>query len=114
MTLSGSRQSKGVTVVDIKGSITLDEGSAVLRKTVKELTAQGHRNILLNLAGVTSIDSSGIGELVSAFTTIRGAGGELKLLNPAPGVSDLLEITKLSALFDVHDDESVATGTFGQ
>ncbi len=78
---ASSRQVEGVTIVDLSGRITLDEGSVVLRDTVKDLYAQGHKRILLNLGDVTYIDSSGVGELVSAFTSIRNAGGELKLLN---------------------------------
>ncbi len=109
---ASSRQVEGVTIVDLSGRITLDEGSVVLRDTVKDLSTQGHKRILLNLGDVTYIDSSGVGELVSAFTTIRTAGGELKLLNLTKKVHDLLQITKLHKVFDIQDDETTAIGAF--
>jgi anti-sigma B factor antagonist len=84
----------------------------VLRDTVKDLTAQGHKRILLNLGDVSYIDSSGVGELVSAFTTIRTAGGELKLLNLTQKVHDLLQITKLHKVFDIQEDETAGIGAF--
>ncbi len=103
---ASSRQVEGVTIVDLSGRITLDEGSVVLRDTMKDLSAQGHKRIVLNLGDVTYIDSSGVGELVSAFTSIRNAGGELKLLNLTKKVHDLLQITKLYKVFDIQDDET--------
>ena len=109
---SSSRQVDGVTIVDLSGSITLDQGSVVLRKTVKGLSEQGSRKILLNLGGVTGVDSSGIGELVSAYTSVRNAGGELKLLNLTREVHDLLRITKLCTVFDIEDDETSAIAAF--
>jgi anti-sigma B factor antagonist len=109
---STSRQVDGVTIVDLSGSITLDEGSAVLRKTVKGLSQQGSSKIVLNLGGVTSVDSTGIGELVSAYTSVRNAGGELKLLNLTREVHDLLRITKLCTVFDIEDDETSAIAAF--
>src|ERR1700676_2195114 len=92
---ASSRQVDGVTIVDLSGRITLGEGSVVLRDTVKDLSTQGQKKILLNLGNVTYIDSSGIGELVSAFTSVRNQGGELKLLHLTKKVHDLLQITKL-------------------
>ncbi len=109
---ASTRQLNGVTVVDLSGRITLGEGSVVLRDTVRELIGKGEKRILLNLGEVTYIDSSGIGELVSAFTTVRNQGGELKLLNLTKKVHDLLQITKLYTVFDVKDDEAVAVGSF--
>jgi anti-sigma B factor antagonist len=103
-----SRQVDGVTIVDLSGSITLDEGSAMLRKTVKGLAQRGSSKIVLNLGGVTSVDSAGVGELVSAYTSLRNAGGELKLLNLTREVHDLLHITKLCTVFDIEDDETSA------
>ena len=103
---ASSRQVDGVTIVDLSGRITLGEGSVVLRDTVKDLSTQGNKKILLNLGDVTYIDSSGIGELVSAFTSVRNAGGELKLLNLTKKVHDLLQITKLYTVFDILDDEA--------
>ena len=113
MTMKAStRQVNGVTVVDLSGRITLGEGSVILRDTVRDLVGKGNKKILLNLGDVTYIDSSGIGELVSAFTTVRNQGGELKLLNLTKKVHDLLQITKLYTVFDVKDDEAVAIGSF--
>jgi anti-sigma B factor antagonist len=101
-----------VTIVDLSGRITLGEGSVVLRDNIRDLIAKGDKKILLNLGEVTYIDSSGIGELVSAFTTVRNQGGELKLLNLTKKVHDLLQITKLYTVFDVKDDEATAISSF--
>lgn len=109
---ASTRQLNGVTVVDLSGRITLGEGSVILRDTVRDLIGKGEKKILLNLGDVTYIDSSGIGELVSAFTTVRNQGGELKLLNLTKKVHDLLQITKLYTVFDVKDDEANAIGSF--
>jgi anti-sigma B factor antagonist len=109
---ASTRQVNGVTVVDLSGRITLGEGSVILRDTVRDLVGKGNKKILLNLGDVTYIDSSGIGELVSAFTTVRNQGGELKLLNLTKKVHDLLQITKLYTVFDVKDDEAVAVSSF--
>jgi anti-sigma B factor antagonist len=109
---ASNRQVSGVTVVDLSGRITLGEGSTVLRETVKDLLAKGQRKILLNLGDVTYIDSSGIGELVSAFTSVRNQGGDLKLLKLTKKVHDLLQITKLYTVFDVKDDEAGAIQSF--
>ena len=105
---ASTRQVEGITIVDLSGRITLGEGSVVLRDTVKELLGKGQKKILLNLADVSYIDSSGIGELVSAFTSVRNQGGELKLLHLTKKVHDLLQITKLYTVFDVKDDEAAA------
>lgn len=107
-----SRQVDGVSVLDCSGRITLGEGSVTLRDSVRELLNKGQKKILLNLADVNYIDSSGIGELVSAFTTVRNQGGELKLLNLTKKVHDLLQITKLYTVFDVKDDEAAAVKAF--
>ena len=109
---ASSRQVDGITVVDLSGRITLGEGSVVLRDTVRDLLAKGEKRLLLNLGEVTYIDSSGIGELVSAFTTVRNQGGELKLLNLTKKVHDLLQITKLYTVFDVKEDETAAVKGF--
>jgi anti-sigma B factor antagonist len=109
---ASTRQVNGVAVVDMSGRITLGEGSVVLRETVRDLITKGEKKILLNLGNVTYIDSSGIGELVSAFTTLRNQGGELKLLNLTKKVHDLLQITKLYTVFDVKDDEAAAIASF--
>ena len=109
---ASSRQVNGVTVVDMSGRITLGEGSVVLRDTIRDLLGKGEKKILLNLGNVTYIDSSGIGELVSAFTSVRNQGGELKLLKLTKKVHDLLQITKLYTVFDIKDDETAAVGSF--
>jgi anti-sigma B factor antagonist len=109
---ASNRQVNGVTVVDMSGRITLGEGSVVLRDSIRDLVAKGQKKILLNLGDVTYIDSSGIGELVSAFTTVRNQGGELKLLHLTKKVHDLLQITKLYTVFDIKDDETSAVGSF--
>jgi len=106
------RENAGVAVVDFSGRITLGEGSALLRDTIRQLTGRGHKKILLNLADVDYIDSAGIGELVSGYTTVRNASGELKLLNLTKRVSDLLQITRLYTVFDVQNEESLAVRSF--
>jgi anti-sigma B factor antagonist len=111
---ASTRQVDGVTVVDFSGRITLGEGSVVLRDTIRDLLSKGDKKILLNLGDVTYIDSSGIGELVSAFTTVRNGGGELKLLNLTKKVHDLLQITKLYTVFDIKDDEATAIAAFAK
>ena len=113
MTMKAStRQINGVTVVDMSGRITLGEGSVILRDTVRDLLGKAQKKILLNLGDVTYIDSSGIGELVSAFTSVRNQGGELKLLHLTKKVHDLLQITKLYTVFDIKDDEASAVASF--
>lgn len=111
---SNSRRVDGVTIMDLSGRITLGEGSVLLRDQIRELLGKGEKKILLNLGDVTYIDSSGIGELVSAFTTVRNQGGELKLLNLTKKVHDLLQITKLYTVFDVKDDEASAIKAFAK
>jgi anti-sigma B factor antagonist len=108
----GSRQVDGVTIVDCSGRITLGEGSVILRDTVRDLLSKGNKKLVLNLQDVNYIDSSGIGELVSGFTTVTNSGGQLKLLNLNKRVKDLLQITKLYTVFDVHEDEAAAIRSF--
>jgi len=109
-----TRQVDGVTILDLSGRITLGEGSVQLRDSIRDLLAKGSKQILLNLADVNYIDSSGIGELVSAYTTVRNQGGELKLLNLTKKVHDLLQITKLYTVFDVKDDEASAIASYAR
>jgi len=106
------RQVDSVVVVDISGRITLGEGCAQLRELIRDQLGKGKKWVLLNLADVTYIDSSGIGELVSAFTAVSNQGGQLKLLNLTKKVHDLLQITKLYTVFDIHDDEAKAISSF--
>ena len=107
-----NRQVGDVTVVDVSGRITLGEGSSELRDAMRDLVAKGNKKILLNLGDVTYIDSSGIGELVSGFTSVSNQGGQLKLLNLTKRVKDLLQITKLYTVFEVHDDAAAAIRSF--
>lgn len=106
------RDAGPITVVDIGGRITLGEGSALLRKTIRELLDEKRVRIVLNLADVNYIDSSGIGELVTAFTTVKNRGGDLKLLHLTKKVHDLLQLTKLFTVFDVYSDEHTALSSF--
>ena len=110
---TATRQAGGVTVVDISGRITVGEGNVVLREIVRDLAEKGKKAIVLNLGEVQYIDSSGIGELVKAHTTIRNQGGQLKLTNLNKRVHDLLEMTRLSAVFDIQKDETSAIKSFG-
>ena len=107
-----TRQVGDVTVIDVAGRITLGEGSSVLRDALRDLVSKNQKKILLNLGDVSYIDSSGIGELVSGFTTVTNGGGALKLLNLNKRVKDLLQITKLYTVFDVHEDEASAIRSF--
>ena len=107
-----TRQVGDVTVVDVAGRITLGEGSSALRDLVRDMVSKNQKKILLNLGDVSYIDSSGIGELVSGFTTVTNSGGALKLLNLNKRVKDLLQITKLYTVFDVHEDEAGAIRSF--
>ena len=106
------RQVDSVTVVDVSGRITLGEACKELREVIRGVLGKGHKNLLLNLGDVTYIDSSGIGELVSAFTAVSNQGGQLKLLHLTKKVHDLLQITKLYTVFDVRDDEAEAISSF--
>jgi len=111
--LQGTNREIGeIVIVDLSGKITLGEGSSMLRHTIRELLDRGHRKIVLNLYDVDYIDSSGIGELVSGYTTVRGANGELKLLYLTKRVHDLLQITRLFTVFDVRADEEDAIRSF--
>jgi len=107
-----TRQVGEVTVVDAAGRITLGEGASIFRDTLRDLASGGKKKLLLNLAEVSYIDSSGIGEMVSGFTTVTNAGGQVKLLNLTKRVKDLLQITKLYTVFEVFDDEAAAVRSF--
>jgi anti-sigma B factor antagonist len=107
-----TREVSHVTVVDITGRITLGEETGQVRDTIRELIAAGKKKIIFNLANVDYIDSSGVGELVSSYTTVRNAGGDLKLLNLTKKVQDVLHVTKLYTVFDIKDDEFTAVKSF--
>jgi anti-sigma B factor antagonist len=107
-----SREVDGVTVLNLSGRITLGEGSVQIRDAIRDLISKGQKGILLNLGDVNYIDSSGLGELVSAFTTAKNQGADLKLLHLTKKVHDLLQLTKLYTVFDVKDDEASAIASF--
>ena len=111
---TSTRELGGVTIVDISGRIQLGEESAALRDLVHELLSKGHKKLLLNLGDVNYIDSSGLGALVSAFTSVRKQGGELKLLNLTKNVHNVMQITRLYTVFEIMDNEAVAVKSFGQ
>ena len=106
------RQAGDVTILDMSGKITIGEGSVALRTAIRRLLEEGKKRILLNLAQVSYIDSSGIGELVSSYTAINKESGQLKLLNLTQKLQDLLTITKLLTVFDVYDSEADALNSF--
>ena len=106
------REVSHVTILDIHGRIVLGPEIGALRAAVRDLVAQGKKKIILNLADVDYLDSSGVGELVTCFTTVRNAGGELKLLNLTQKVHDVLHVTKLYTVFDIKDDEFTAVKSF--
>jgi anti-sigma B factor antagonist len=101
-----------VHILDCSGKITLGEGTMTVRNSVREILNNGGKKIILNLNDVNYIDSSGIGELVSSYTTVTNAGGKLKLLNLTNKIQELLQITKLLTVFDAHNDEKVALASF--
>jgi len=107
-----SREVDGVVVLDLGGRITLGEGSVQLREAVRGLISKGKKKILLNMAEVNYIDSSGLGELVSAYTTAKNQQAEVKLLKLTKKVHDLLQLTKLYTVFDIKDDEATAIASF--
>ena len=112
-TTAATREVDGVSVVAITGKITLGEGNQILRDIVRELVRTGKTKIVLNLAGVEYIDSAGIGELVGSHSSVRRAGGQLKMSSPARKVHDMLKMTSLTSVFDIHPDEASAIKSFG-
>ena len=107
-----TREISHVTIVDLTGRITLGDETENLRDTIRDLISAGKKKIVLNLCNVEYIDSSGVGELVSSYTAVRNAGGELKLLNLTQKVQDVLFVTKLYTVFDIKDDEFTAVKSF--
>ncbi len=101
-----------VRILDCSGKITLGEGTMAIRNTVRDIVNKGDKKIVLNLGDINYIDSSGIGELVSTYTTVTNSGGQLKLLNLTKKIRELLAITKLLTVFDVYDDEKTILGSF--
>jgi len=115
------RQTGDVAILDLSGRLSLGEALAfgpgsgvVLGEAIRQLAKKGQKKVLLNLAGVTYVDSSGVGQLTGALMTARNLGGDLKLLKPSKQVLDLLKITKLANLFDIQDDEAAAIQSFSK
>ena len=109
---ASSREVGGVTIIDLDGRITLGEGSMLLRDLIRKKLDGGHKKIVMNMAGIEYMDSSGLGELVSSYRWVKHQDGELKLMNLNKKVSDLLQITRLYAVFDIHNDEAQAVASF--
>ena len=109
-----TRTANGVTILDIRGKITIGEGSAEIRKKVRDLLQAGRKQILLNMGEVSYVDSSGIGELVSSYTTVTNQGGDLKLLSLTKKLQELLAITKLLTVFECYNDEAEALASFSK
>ena len=107
-----NRQVGNVTVMDIDGNLRIGEGSVVLHKAIRSLVEEGQNQILLNLANVAYIDSSGLGELVAGYVALSKSGGQIKLLHLSQRVSELMTITKLLTVFEAYEDESTALDSF--
>ncbi len=107
-----TRSVNGVTILDLHGKVTIGEGTREVREKIRELLENGNKNILMNLGDVSYVDSAGIGELVSSYTTVTNQGGQFKLLNLTKKIRELLAITKLLTVFDSFDDETTAVGSF--
>jgi anti-sigma B factor antagonist len=107
-----TRHRDGVAIVETSGKVTLGEGTSTLRRNIRELVDTGTRQIILNMADVTYMDSSGVGELLASHTTVAAAGGELKLLNVSPRVHEILAITRMDTIFEIFDDEQLAVDSF--
>ena len=106
------RKLRGVTILDLAGKITLGESNRQLHEAIRRLVADGQQNIILNLAKITSIDSSGLGEIVAGFSTVKAAGGSLKLINMPDRLDDLMTITKLYTVFEIYETEAEGIGAF--
>ena len=106
------KKSGDVVVLELHGKITIGEGDVMLRKTIKEQVEKGEKNLLLDMKDVKYMDSSGIGELVSSFTSVRNAGGALKLANLQTRVLDLLQLTALITVFEIFDSQEDAINSF--
>ncbi|MGC2109323.1 MAG: STAS domain-containing protein [Candidatus Korobacteraceae bacterium] len=109
---TSTRQVEGIIIVDTIGELRLGEGTDVLRNVIRDLIGDGYKNMVLNLRDVRHIDSAGVGELMSCYTSVRNAGGQLKLMNLSKNVHNLLQITKLYTIFEVAEDEPTAIGSF--
>jgi len=109
---TSTRQVEDISIVDVSGRITVGEGNVMLRETVLGLLDKGNKKLLLNLHNVGYIDSSGIGELVRSYTTVKNQGGQMKLVNLSKRVHDLLQLTRLHSVFEIEPDEASAIESF--
>jgi len=107
-----SRQVDDVNILDISGRITLGDETGMLRDAVRDLLSKGTKKIVLNLAAVSYIDSTGVGELVGSLMSVRNQGGDLKLMNLTQKVKDVVHVTKLYTVFDIKEDEFTAVKSF--
>ena len=107
------RPSGDVIILDLKGKLTIGSGDELLKDKIHSLIQQGHKKLLLNLAGVPYVDSAGLGAIVSSYTTVSREAGSLKLLGLTSRIKDLLAITKLLTVFDTYESESDAVASFG-
>ena len=107
------RDSGNVSIIELKGKITIGSGDVQLRETINKLVDSGKKNILVDMKDVTTIDSSGIGELVGCYTTVTNKGGRLRLLHLPPKIQDVLTVTQLITVFDVYENEPEAVASFG-
>lgn len=107
-----TRDADGVRIIELQGKITIGAGDTQLRDVIIKSVEEGQKNILLDMGGVTTLDSSGIGELVGSYTTVTNRGGKLKLLHLPSKISDLLQVTQLITVFEVYEDEKTAISSF--
>jgi anti-sigma B factor antagonist len=107
------RENGAVTILDVSGRITLGDATASLREKIRELTQDGRNQILLNMSGVSYIDSSGLGELTAGYTTVSQVGGQLKLVSLPEKFEGLMQVTKLTTVFDIFEEEAYAVLSFG-
>jgi anti-sigma B factor antagonist len=107
-----TKETDGVVVLELSGRVTLGEATGKVREAVRNTVAQGHRKVVLNLKGVSYMDSAGLGEVIGAYTTMRNHNGEMKLVGVTGRALDLLQVTKLTTLFEFFDDEPAAIRSF--
>ena len=107
------RDSGNVSIIELKGKITIGSGDVQLRDTITKILESGKHNILVDMKDVTAIDSSGIGELVGCYTTVTNKGGKFRLLHLPPKIQDVLTVTQLITVFDVYENETEAVASFG-
>ncbi|MFZ3334173.1 MAG: STAS domain-containing protein [Candidatus Acidiferrales bacterium] len=110
--ITNLRQFGAISIVDLRGSLGLGEGSLTLRRTIRDLVETGRTKIILNFREVDFIDSAGVGELAGAYMPIKSLGGELKFLNPTKKVHGVLQVTQLDKVFEVYTDEQTAIRSF--